>query len=325
MNDTIYPISEENYSDIMEQKVEPFLSRIRQDDTFISFDGKRIHYEAHIATNPKAVIVISHGFTESAEKFREMAYYFVLLGFSVFAIDHRGHGQSYKIPGYIETVQLNKFSDYIEDFNIFINNIVIPQTSGLPLYLYAHSMGGGIGALYLEQYNDVFSKAVLSSPMICPNTGMPIFAAKTVGAFMCGIGKGATSVPGRCKFNPYATYENSNDTSKPRFDYYQKKKLRNPALRTTGPSFGWANEAVRITDIILKDENCEKIDIPVLIFQPETDSQVLPEYQNEFADKLQNGELIFVPDAKHEIYASTNDVLEKYLNDISKFYNEDQQ
>lgn len=42
----------------------------------------------------RGAIVISHGFTEFARKYSEMAWYFLLAGYSVCILEHRGHGHS---------------------------------------------------------------------------------------------------------------------------------------------------------------------------------------------------------------------------------------
>ena len=42
----------------------------------------------------RGVVVISHGFTEFARKYSEMAWYFLLSGYSVCILEHRGHGHS---------------------------------------------------------------------------------------------------------------------------------------------------------------------------------------------------------------------------------------
>lgn len=38
----------------------------------------------------RGVVVISHGFTEFARKYSEMAWYFLLSGYSVCILEHRG-------------------------------------------------------------------------------------------------------------------------------------------------------------------------------------------------------------------------------------------
>ncbi len=318
MINTIKIIDEANYAEIMKTEVEPYLAKLRTEGIFTSFDGKKMHYEAHTIPNARGNVVIVHGFTEFAEKFREMAYYFLQNGFNTFAIDNRGHGHSYRIGGDNHTVRLNKFNDYIEDLNIFTTQVVMKKNS-LPLYLYCHSMGGGIGARYLQVYPTVFEKAILSSPMICAQTGVPVPIAKTLMGLASVVGLKHKSVPTMCNFNPNAKYENSSDTSKARFEYFLSKKVAEPNYQTAGPAFGWVSEALKLTDILLKDKNCKRVAAKVLIFQPQHDAKVISSYQNKFVAKLPYGELVYIPNSKHEIFGATNDVIEGYLNKIFEF------
>ena len=47
---------------------------------------------------------------------------------------------------------------------------------------------------------------------------------------------------------------------------------------------------------------------------------VLMPYQNEFIKKVENGRLQTYARSKHEIYNSTNDVLEIYYPDLFEFF-----
>lgn len=314
------PVNEAEFSFVMKNEIEPFLKSLRKEGEFLSFDKNPIHYEYYLIDNAKANIVISHGFTESAEKFREVYYYFIKEGYNVFSLDHRGHGHSYRIKGKPNTVKIGKFTDYVDDMCEFVNKIVLKNGGGLPLYLYSHSMGGAVAIRLLEDHPEMFEKAVLSAPMVCANTGMPEGVASFVGALTSAIGFKNASVPGMCTFDPNATYENSNDTSKERFEYYLEKKRVIPAYRTAGPSFNWVNEAMKNTSYIVKDENVKKIKARVLLCQPEQDKMVLMPYQNEFIKKVENGRLQTYARSKHEIYNSTNDVLEIYYPDLFEFF-----
>lgn len=319
MKNIISLVDEKNYAEVMQREIEPFLAEIRTDGFFSSFDGNNIHYEAHTIDDAKGTVVIVHGFTEFAEKFREMAYYFVKNGYNAFALDNRGHGHSYRMKGSTETVRVNKFSDYIDDLNTFVNKIVKPHNANLPLYVFSHSMGGGIAARYIQVHNETFEKAILSSPMICAQTGAPVPLAKVLMKSISSLGMKNISVPGMCKFKPDATYENSSDTCKERFEYFLTKRRNNECYRTAGPSFGWVNEALKLTDNLLDDNNCRNIKSKVLIFQPESDNRVISSYQNTFADKLSDAQLVCVPGSKHEIFGTTNDVLQGYLDKIFDF------
>ena len=69
--DKINVISEKDYFNLMSTEVEPYLAKKRKEDYFLSSDGKKIHYEAYEKLLSRGSVVILHGFTESAEKFRE--------------------------------------------------------------------------------------------------------------------------------------------------------------------------------------------------------------------------------------------------------------
>ena len=241
------PVSENNYAETMKTKVEPYLASLRTDGFYPGFDGNKNHYEMYLLDGAKANVVISHGFTESAEKFREMVYNFLMMEYNVFIVDHRGHGQSYRRnPDDPQTVSVRLFEDYVQDLNCFIESIVRPHANGLPLYLYAHSMGGAIAIQYLQTYPDVFDKAVLSAPMVQAQMPMSPALALAVMRFFVGIGQGDKRVFVHNGFEPDKTYEDSHDTSKARFDYYHAKRKENPLLQTASASYRWVREATKV-------------------------------------------------------------------------------
>jgi lysophospholipase len=151
-------IKEEDFASEMEGKVLPFLKDKIKDGYFKNRDGLNLHYQLLINPSEKASIVISHGYCEFTTKYAETMYYFYQMGYSVFAIDHRGHGLSDReVEGYSK-VNINHFEDYVLDFNEFIEKVVKEESLTKRLILFAHSMGGGIGALYIEQFPDVFER-----------------------------------------------------------------------------------------------------------------------------------------------------------------------
>lgn len=64
-----------------------------------------------------------------------------------------------------------------------------------PYFLYAHSMGGAVGALYVKAHPDAFRGAVFTSPMIRAQTaGLPIWAAGGIAQAACLLGLGGKMV-----------------------------------------------------------------------------------------------------------------------------------
>ena len=86
-----------------------------------------------------------------------MIYYFLQAGYSVFIAEHRGHGRSERRLSNMDKVYVESFAQYVRDLRIFVNKIVKRHQN--EMILFAHSMGGAIGALYLQRYPGVFQKA----------------------------------------------------------------------------------------------------------------------------------------------------------------------
>ena len=87
-------INENQYENLMVNEVEPYLNKLIDQGSFKGIEDKDIYYENYILDKNKGNIVISHGYTESLDKYHEIIYYFLRAGFNVFGIEHRGHGRS---------------------------------------------------------------------------------------------------------------------------------------------------------------------------------------------------------------------------------------
>ena len=67
-------------------------------------------------------------------------------GFSVYLPEHCGHGFSYRLTEDESLVHLDSFERYVEDFIFVTKKAKRTIPGGLKIYLYRHSMGGGIAA-----------------------------------------------------------------------------------------------------------------------------------------------------------------------------------
>ncbi len=316
--DKIEIIPEDNYNYLMKTQVEPCLERKGKQGFFTSFDGKALHYEAYDKLLSRGNIIVLHGFTESAEKFREIAYYFRKAGYSVFVPDLRGHGKSYRTSQRQEKVEIDSFDTYSKDLDAFIENVVKQTDANREIYIYSHSLGSTVALLYMLDHPYTVKKAVLSSPMICGNMGMPVAVAGTVAKLICLLGGDRVPAPGRCIFNSGMTAEESDATSKERFEYYHEKRINEPLYRTSGPSFGWVKASLDARDRLLDKTAVDMLKAQLLIFKPETDKQLLGVYTDKFAE-LTHTKIKNVKNSRHEIFMSGNDTLEWYMNEVLEF------
>ncbi|MNO73241.1 Non-heme chloroperoxidase [compost metagenome] len=316
-------ISETNYESEMRGIVEPAITAIRTSGHFERMKGEPIYWEQYTPDSYAGSIVISHGFAESCDKFAEMIYYFVQAEYQVFICEHRGHGRSFRASEEMWLTHVDRFDDYIQDFQHFMMHIVLQNLNEKPLFLYAHSMGGAIGARYLELYPGVFDRAVLTAPMLELDSGnIPMFAAKAYAGYQSLVGNRKKALFIHRPFREDEPFEEGVATSRYRYNYYLKKRIATPYLQNSAATYQWMRESLKTVKKIVDRNNCRRVTIPVLLFQAEHDSLVKPGGQNRFISNIENGTLSRVEGAKHEIYRSENKVLQPYLNELLGFYHD---
>lgn len=328
-------ISEQGYRESIENEAVPYLKRHRDCGFFCPGGGGKmyrgsgegeeaggmIYYESYRREGARGVVVMVHGFSESAEKYVEMIYYFLQAGYQVYIMDVRGHGRSARSREDLSMVHIGRFEEYLSDLEYLSEEIAARENPGLPLYLYGHSMGGGIGAAFLERRQDVFRKAVLSSPMFKPLTGgIPLGAAYGIASIQVWLGKGGRYVAGHHAFRGDETFEGSAATSRERYEYYARKRQSNERFQTNGASWSWLREAARLSKYVLKKENCGKITAGILVFQAERDDYVDKSAQEKFVSRTETARLAPVERTKHEIYMSGDGHMWRYVEEILAFF-----
>ncbi|MDY6821806.1 MAG: alpha/beta hydrolase [Deferribacterota bacterium] len=140
-----------------------------KDGYFTGQLNDKIYYQYWQVENPKAILVIAHGFGEHSGRYIEMADHYTKLGLSVYALDHRGHGRSEGDRWNVED-----FDFFLDDLHYYIGNVVRKlENNNRKLFLLGHSMGGEIAAKHALVYPEDFDYLILSSP--------------SVGAYLAGI------------------------------------------------------------------------------------------------------------------------------------------
>lgn len=314
-------IREEQFEKMMRTVVEPGLAAMREEIDMPLSGGGTLHAEVYNRLDAHQGIVLLHGYTESAEKFREMTWYFVHAGYSVFTYDHRGHGRSVRDVEDTSITHVERFDDYVRDLEEFMEKVVEPRMRGGRLCLYAHSMGGAVGAMALMRHPDWFDRAVLTAPMIAPSSGpYPRIVGEAIAWVMCALGKGKErAFIGKPFDSDRETFELSCSTSRARFDYYQKKRVSQAHLQNCAPTYRWVKEAVGVTRTLLKRENNLRIRTPVLLCQAGCDNVVCLPEQRRFVEQTPGAALRVFKTAKHEIYNSDDAVMREYVPAVIGF------
>lgn len=313
-------LNEMLFEEQMKGIVEPALGVIRKEGRLAVAEGE-LYYELYPQKERAPVVVICHGFSESAEKYREFIYYLHQAGYQAVIWDQRGHGKSFRQGENPEVVHVEDFEDYVRDLHVLMEQVVKGFADGMPLYLYAHSMGGCVGARYLESYPGDFQKAVLNAPMLAIRMGgCPVLAAKAICDVAKFMGRGKKRLFTQGEFDPDEPFSVSCADSRARHAYYQEIRRQNRCYQTSSASYSWGRGAIRAGEKAVKRKNAALVDIPVLLCQAGRDGQVKSVPQKKFIRRVQKGRLERYPHTKHEIYRADNAVLEPYMEKIVEFY-----
>jgi alpha-beta hydrolase superfamily lysophospholipase len=161
------------------------MATTRTEQTFDGVGGVRIVYDVWSPdTDPRGVVVLSHGLGEHARRYDHVATRFGQDGLVTYALDHRGHGRS---GG--KRVLVKDISEYTGDFDTMVG-IATKEHPGAKRILLGHSMGGGIVFAYGVERPDAYDLMVLSGPAVAAQAAVsPLLAllAKTVGAIAPGL------------------------------------------------------------------------------------------------------------------------------------------
>jgi len=250
-------------------------------------------YEWPVA-NPKAIIQIAHGLGEHARRYDEMAATLNRAGFSVYADDHRGHGQTglkqiannqNKKLGSLGPGGMEATFSQVAEFSKLIKS----ENPGKPLILLGHSWGSFIAQKIINKNSDLYDAVVLSGSALT----MPGYLA--TGDF----NKVWKRLPGSTGYEWL-----SRDVE------IQKKFVADPLtfLAAAMQVFGIANSL----KLFGKPSKNVRSDLPILVQVGEADP-IGGEYSNKAlveAYRKNSGtkdiELFVYHDARHEIYNELN-------------------
>ena len=312
-------INENDYENEIIQ-IEEELSKIKHMGSFSAFDGTEIYYEYFLTQNSKGSIVIVHGLSEFINKFYEFIYYSLNQGYNVFIYDQRCHGLSGRLTDQLDLLHVDRFNDYVKDLSQFVETVV-KKIADEPIYLYSQSMGGAECALYLAQNSDNIEKAVLAVPMFQPVVDVVPFRIARAGVgFARHFYGNKTKFLLSKEFNPDIKYNESQGTSRARFEHNMKMRRENPNYRSTPMSFGWTYNSLIVRKSIFKSKNIKGIKTPILLLTAKQDRVVESKPHYEFAEKCKVCKLVELENANHALLASDNQTLKQVLDLIYDFY-----
>jgi alpha-beta hydrolase superfamily lysophospholipase len=122
------------------------MDRTTYPEKFTSSDGLELYANWYLPEQqPRAGLLIVHGFADHGARYEHVAARFTKLGYVVLAADYRGNGRAAGLRGHCD-----RFEEFVWDLEAAAN-LLRRAIGDLPLGVYAHSHGGLVTLVALTQ------------------------------------------------------------------------------------------------------------------------------------------------------------------------------
>ncbi len=261
----------------------PSSSIVYKEHFFNASDGIRLFYRRWYQEDSKGTVLLIHGYAEHSGRYRLLADVLSAAGWSVAAMDYRGHGQSGGRRAHVDD-----FNQYMEDMRSFVDEVNRDELAKDPMVLLGHSQGGLIAARFGELEPELFSCIILSSPFL----GFAI----TVPAYKAWMGQVAS------KLMPTLSMPSGLDPAWLSHDKSMVQEYIDDPLVSNIATARWFTEVQKAQAQTMDD--VKKFTAPLLVLQAGQDRLSLKETSEAFcagvSSKIKRFELF--EDMYHEIF-----------------------
>jgi alpha-beta hydrolase superfamily lysophospholipase len=231
----------------------------------------------------KAVIILVHGLGEHIQRYTFWAELFKNEGIGFLGVDLPGHGRT---PGRRGSIRSYSLTDEMLDILLKTCNQTFP---GCPVYIYGHSLGGGIVLDYLLRRKPVVKGAIVTSPWLRLS-----FEPSKNKILMASIMK--YIIPGLIQPTGLNVNHISHDMGV--VEKYKKDPLVHDKISVS--LFDSAMSAAKYSLI-----HASELNIPTLLLHGSEDLITSPDGSREFAGKTAMVELKVWKGGYHELHNET--------------------
>jgi len=123
-------------------------------------DGIELFTQSWKVENPKAIIVLTHGFDDHSSRYTHVGKALNDAGYSLYAYDWRGQGKSGGARGHIPS-----YDQVLDDLSLVIADAKKDQPNK-KLFLYGHSMGGNMTLNYALRKPDGINGVMVTASQL---------------------------------------------------------------------------------------------------------------------------------------------------------------
>ena len=128
---------------------------------FKGYDGLTLFEQSWMPEDEcKAVVLLVHGLGEHSARYAHVAEFLTSRNIGVETFDHKGHGKSDGRRAFV-----NSFDEHLRNLDIFAGR-VRERREKTPVFLYGHSMGATIAALYTITRQPDFRGLLISAVLV---------------------------------------------------------------------------------------------------------------------------------------------------------------
>ena len=233
--------------------------------------------------NARAIIIMVHGIGEHIQRYSYLADLFMKEGIAFTGVDLPGHGRSDGRRGNIKSYKL------LEEMITIMLDSCRKTFPGIPVYLYGHSLGGGIVLDYILRVNPRIKGAIVTSPWLRLS-----FEPPKIKVLLASLMKNL--VPGLVQPTGLNVSHISHD--KAVVENYKTDPLVHDKC-----SVSLYNEAMKAAKYSL--EHASDLKIPTLLIHGSADMINSPEGSREFAQKSDKVILKIWEGGYHELHNET--------------------
>jgi lysophospholipase len=283
---------------------------------FTGKDGVKIHHRHWEVPNAKGTIVLLHGASESMGLYAEMIYNLAEKGYNVYALDHRGHGHSGRMTADPDMLYVERFSDYVDDVETFVDQVVKPNGHST-FNIVSSSMGAQIGTQYAQRHPENVERLVASTPMygIKFPFGLNTRTAQALANSLKLAGKAKSYAPGEGK--PPAEPHMVMPEGRPRYSWKARGEMEDPDPLAWGVSVNWTATATQATFNGWAKMN--KLTMPVLLIKAGQDTRIKNSAVDGAARRMPNAKVVTYPEASHSIVRANDAIRDPMMRDLFDF------
>ena len=268
---------------------------------FDGYRGVKLRYaifrsEEHMSMG---TVVLIQGRNESIEKYYETIKDLTARGLWVATFDLRGQGGSERLLKNPRTGHVRRFSHYVRDLEIFLEQVVLPDTR-LPFFMLAHSTGGLIALSAAPRLVNRIDRMVLCAPFVgLAKQSISNSKVYWLTMLMSLFGFGARPMTKDGPLEEFATNALTSDVA--RFTRNQQIEETRPELAIGPPSARWLYECMKAMYRVNMPAHLYSITVPTVMIAPTREEVVSYEAEERMSQYFRAAQFVPVAGSRHEI------------------------